>query len=95
LLVVRPVSLGEVRTKDNVPYIKTLDTGGEFVITTQRYGFIGPLKSVQQKLSAIEQIERKENALAIKRSSRKTPEYFIGLDALLAEAVLNGVRRVQ
>lgn len=93
LLVARPVTFGELRTQNNRPYIKPVERTGEFVITNQRYGYVGPVKSVQQKASAINWIEAKGNTLIVSRANRKTPEYFIGFDAALAEAVLKGVRR--
>lgn len=93
MLVMSPSGFGEYSTKDNVPYIKMVDRSGEFVITNQRYGFVGSLKSLKQKLDVIERVEVKDaHTLTVSRSNRKTPEYFVGIDAQLAEAVLQGVR---
>jgi hypothetical protein len=94
LLVMRPITFGEERTKDNVPYIKTVERG-EFFITDRRYGFIGSTKTVTQKLDAITRIGTRQGALLVARTNRKTPEFFINIDNELAEAVLTGVRSVQ
>ncbi len=90
LLVVRPASLAEQRTKNNLPYAKTVDNGGEFVVTNRRYGYVGAGKSVQQKLDVITAMDVTREAITISRSNRKSPEYFMGLDGPLAAAVLRG-----
>jgi hypothetical protein len=93
LLVMRPASLAEQRTKDNVPYAKTVDSGGEFVVTNRRYGYVGAGKSMQQKLDVITAIEAARDGITVARSNRKTPEHFTGLDGPLAAAVLRGAGR--
>lgn len=92
ILVMQPVSLGESRTKDGRPFVATADTAGELVVTNKRYAFVGPSKTMQQKLSAIETMEHQKGTLAVKRSNKKTPDYFMGVDAELVEAVLKGIR---
>lgn len=92
ILVMQPVSLGESRTKDGRPFVSTVDTAGELVVTNKRYAFVGPSKTMQQKLSVIESMEHQKETLAVRRSTKKTPDYFMGVDAELVEAVLNGIR---
>ncbi len=93
LLVMRPATLGERSTKNNVPYVRVIDSGGEFVVTDRRYGYVGAGKSVQQKLDVITAMDVTREAITVARSNRKTPEYFMGLDGPLAAAVLRGAGR--
>lgn len=89
LLVMRPVSLGEQRTRDGAPYVRAADRG-EFVITDRRYGFAGTVKSVRQKLDVVEWVRADGDTLTVARSNKKSPDYFIGLDSALAEAAITG-----
>lgn len=93
LLVVKGSALGETRTRQNAPYLHTVDQGGAFFVTTKRYGYVGAGKTTTQKLGVIEKVEVSGSTLTVYRSNRKTPEHFSGLDVSLAKAVLDGVRR--
>lgn len=92
IIAMDPVTLGEVRSEAGRRIIETADVGGHFIVTSQRYIYTSPSLTVQRKLSVITACEADRHTLIVRRTDRKPPDCFQGVDARLAAAVMTAMR---